>query len=85
MLLDSVSHVMGFNAFDQADTLLTQPLLIIAGSEAGSLWQSVELDEKAAGPHKFVVLDGKTHVSLYDGVGQDRAVAELVPFFANNL
>ncbi|NTW41950.1 MAG: alpha/beta hydrolase, partial [Cellulomonadaceae bacterium] len=62
LLLTSVNHVIGFNAFSEASTLLTQPLLIVAGSEAGSLWQSVLLDELAAGPHEFIVLDGETHV-----------------------
>ena len=85
LLLSSATDVIGFHAFDQADTLLTQPLLIVAGSDAGSLWQSVNLDEKAAGPHEFVVLDGETHVSLYDGAGQDKALEKVIPFFAANL
>ena len=32
-----------FTGFDRIDTLLTQPLLVVAGSDAGSLWHSQEL------------------------------------------
>jgi fermentation-respiration switch protein FrsA (DUF1100 family) len=85
MLLSGASQVIGFDAFSEADTLLTQPLLIVAGSEAGSLWQSENLDAKAAGPHTLVVIPDETHTSLYDGEGQDKAYAQLVSFFARSL
>ena len=85
MLIDSVPQVMGFSAYGQADTLLTQPLLIVAGSEAGSKWHSDNLDRTAVGPHTYVVLDGETHCSLYDGLGQQKALAELIPFYGAQL
>ena len=50
MLTTSLSYLVSFTGFDQVDTLLTQPLMIVAGSEAGSLWHSQELNSKAAGP-----------------------------------
>ena len=31
---------MSFAGFDQVETLLTQPILMVAGSEAGSLWHA---------------------------------------------
>ena len=86
MLLTSAAHAISFDGFGGADTLLTQPLLMIAGSEAGSLWQSQELVAKAAGAKELFVVDGATHMTLYDGpahVGQ--AVAKLSTFFADNL
>ena len=49
MLLTSLAHLASFTGFDQVETLLTQPLLVVAGSEAGSLWHSQELHAKAAG------------------------------------
>lgn len=47
-LFSSFDKIMAFSAFEQISTLLTQPLLLIAGSKAGSLWQS----EKPMNWHK---------------------------------
>jgi uncharacterized protein len=85
MLLTSVSHMVSFTGFDRVDTLLTQPLMIIAGSAAGSLWHSQELHAKAAGPKELVVIDGATHMDLYDGEGVGLAMARLSPFFKRTL
>ena len=54
MLFTSASCMVAFTGFDQVETLLTQPLMVIAGSEAGSLWHSKELHAKAAGPKRAV-------------------------------
>lgn len=85
MLLTSASYMVSFTGFDHVDTLLTQPLLIVAGSEAGSLWHSQELYAKAAGPKELVIVDGATHMDLYDGKGADVAASKLSPFFKKNL
>ncbi len=85
MLLTSVSYMVSFTGFDRVDTLLTQPLLIVAGSEAGSLWHSRELHAKAAGPKELALIDRATHMDLYDGKGADRALTKLAPFFKNSL
>jgi hypothetical protein len=63
-----VSYGILFDGFGQADKLLTQPLLLVAGSEAGSLWHSQELIEKAASKNKeLFIIKGATHMDLYDG------------------
>ena len=85
LLLTSLSAMVSFTGFDQVETLLTQPLLVVAGSEAGSLWHSVELHAKAAGLKELVVIAGATHMDLYDGEGSDRAMSKLAPFFTANL
>ena len=85
MLLTSLIHLVSFTGFDQVDTLLTQPLLIVAGSEAGSLWHSQELHAKAPGPKELFIVDGATHMDLYDGEGVGRAMSKLAPFFKTNL
>ncbi|MCW2370056.1 alpha/beta hydrolase [Sphingobium sp. B11D3D] len=86
MLMTSVSTLASFTGFEGADTFITQPLLMIAGSEAGSLWHSRELIAKAASKHKeLVVLPGVTHMDLYDGAGADTAAAKLAPFFKSKL
>ncbi|MBF6949297.1 alpha/beta hydrolase, partial [Acinetobacter baumannii] len=70
MLMTSLSAMMAFTGFDRVD-LLTQPLMIIAGSEAGSLWHSEELYKKATGDKELFIIDGATHMDLYDGKGAE--------------
>jgi hypothetical protein len=85
MLLTGLSYFVSFSAFDRVDTLLTQPLMVVAGSDAGSLWHSEELYAKAAGPKELFVIDGATHMDLYDGEGVGVAMDKLSPFFKANL
>lgn len=80
MLMTSLSALASFTGFDRVD-LLTQPLLIVAGSEAGSLWHSQELHAKAVGPKELFIVKGATHMDLYDGKGVDTAMSKLSPFF----
>ncbi len=85
MLFTSVDKIFGFTAFDQVDTLLTQPLLVIAGSAAGSLWHSQELHAKAKSEKELFIIDGATHMDLYAGEHVQPAVKKLSPFFKRNL
>jgi uncharacterized protein len=72
--------------FDRIEAPLTQPLLIVAGTEAGSLWHSQMLYEKAASTAKeLVLLEGETHCSLYNGESSLKAMARVGPFFTANL
>ncbi|NWA63197.1 alpha/beta hydrolase [Pantoea sp. B9002] len=82
LLMTSLSYMASFTGFDMADTMLTQPLVIIAGSKAGSLWHSTELYDKAASADKkLIIVEGATHMDLYDGKGVDTAMTSLAPFF----
>ncbi|WP_201799578.1 alpha/beta hydrolase [Sinorhizobium meliloti] len=86
MLMTSVSTLASFTGFEGAETFITQPLLMIAGSEAGSLWHSEELNARAASAEKeLFVVDGATHMDLYDGAGATLAAKKLAPFFQRNL
>lgn len=85
LLLTSLSAMVSFTGFDRIETLLTQPLMVVAGSEAGSLWHSHELHAKAAGPKRIAIVEGATHMDLYDGAGSDRAMSHLSPFFKQTL
>jgi fermentation-respiration switch protein FrsA (DUF1100 family) len=59
---------------------------MIAGSEAGSLWHSRELNAKAASTQKeLFIIAGSTHMDLYDGKGATVAARKLAPFFKSNL
>lgn len=84
MLMTSLSALVSFTGFDRVD-LLTQPLMIVAGSKAGSLWHSQELHAKAAGPKELIIIDGATHMDLYDGEGANIVMKKLSPFFARTL
>ncbi|WP_031073989.1 alpha/beta hydrolase [Streptomyces sp. NRRL WC-3742] len=82
----SIPRILAFDAFHLVEDLLTQPLLMVAGSDAGSLWHSTELHAKARGPKKLVIVEGGTHMDFYDVPKYvDQAVREAVPFFNDNL
>ncbi|MFE3171895.1 alpha/beta hydrolase [Amycolatopsis sp. NPDC059090] len=82
----SVSRIFTFDAFHMVEDLLQQPLLVVAGSDAGSLWMSAELYGRARSPKKLVVVEGGAHMDFYDVPKYvDRAVTEAVPFFRENL
>lgn len=82
----SVSRIFTFDAFHMVEDLLTQPILIVAGSEAGSLWMSTELHGRARGPKKLQVVEGSSHMDFYDVPKYvDRAVAEATPFFKEHV
>lgn len=85
MLLTSMSSMVAFTGFDRIDTLLTQPLMVVAGTKAGSLWHSQELHARAAGPRELFLVDGATHMDLYDGPGAAVAASKLIPFFQRTL
>lgn len=56
----------------------------MAGSEAGSLWHSQELHAKAPGPKELFIIEGATHMDLYD-YKVDVVMAKLTPFFMQQL
>ncbi|BCJ38618.1 hypothetical protein Athai_61210 [Actinocatenispora thailandica] len=87
MTTRSLSQIITYDAFHKAEAFLTQPLLLIAGSAAGSKWMSDDLYKRAASRNKsFHVVEGANHMSLYDGKKEvAEAVGELGPFFTSHL
>ncbi len=86
MLMTSVSTLASFTGFEGAETFITQPILMVAGSEAGSLWHSQELNDRVASKDKeLFIVEGATHMDLYDGDGATLAARKLGPFFQSNL
>ncbi|WYB31331.1 alpha/beta hydrolase [Streptomyces sp. SM1P] len=82
----SVSRIFTFDAFHMVEDLLTQPVLVVAGSDAGSLWMSTELHGRARGPKKLRIVEGGTHMDFYDVPKYvDQAIAEAAPFFTEHL
>ncbi|MFB8041945.1 alpha/beta hydrolase [Streptomyces hydrogenans] len=82
----SVSRIFTFDAFHMVEDLLTQPLLVVAGSEAGSLWMSTELHGRARSPKKLTLIEGGTHMDFYDIPKYvDQAISAATPFFTEHL
>lgn len=62
----SFDRIIEFTVFDLVDKLLTQPVLFIAGSEAGTLWQSENAYERALEPKDIHIVEGANHFDMYD-------------------
>lgn len=83
----SLSQIITYDAFHKAEAFLTQPLLTIAGSNAGSKWMSDDLMARAASADKQMhIVDGANHMVLYDGEAEiAEAISALAPFFTRTL
>ncbi len=87
MTTRSLDQIIPYDAYHKAEAFLTQPLMVVAGSEAGSKWMSDDLFARAASTDKqFHVVEGSNHMQLYDGEPQIAdAVGALAPFFKDKL
>lgn len=83
----SLAQLVTYDAFNNVELFLTQPLLVIAGSDAGTRWISEDLHRRAASQDKdLLIVEGGTHIGLYDLpdlVGA--AMARLAPFYQKHL
>ncbi|MDM1293403.1 alpha/beta hydrolase [Sphingobacterium sp. N143] len=79
-----------WDAFSNAETLLTQPLLIVIGDKPGGFGayrDGQEIYGRAASKKKeLVVVEGWSHYDLYDKPEPvQQALKRVVPFFQENL
>jgi fermentation-respiration switch protein FrsA (DUF1100 family) len=82
-LLSGMDRMYAFSAFDQIPELLTQPMLVIAGSKADTKIFSDQAYELSNGPKELFVVDGASHIALYDVPEyMDQAITKMVDFFA---
>jgi fermentation-respiration switch protein FrsA (DUF1100 family) len=82
-LLTSMDRMYAFSAFDQIPELLTQPMLLIAGSKADTKVFSDQAHELSNGPKELFVVEGATHIAMYDMPEYvDQAINKMVKFFA---
>ena len=85
-VFSSLPLQMAFFPFEQLDTISPRPLLVIAGSKADTLFWSQEVRKKAKEPKELFVVDGATHIDLYDRPQfVTPAVAKLTAFFSQHL
>lgn len=87
MTARSLPQIITYDAYHKAEAFLTQPLQIVAGSQAGSKWMSDDLLARAASNDKHLhMIDGANHMSLYDKQPYvDEAVSVLAGFFHSRL
>ena len=89
-LMAFTGAAMGWDAFTNAEVLLTQPLMVVIGDKPGGFGayrDGWEIYSRAASENKqIIVAEGWSHYDLYDQpepVGI--ALAKVVPFFKDNL
>lgn len=85
-VFSSLPQQMAFFPFEQLDTISPRPLLVIAGSKADTLFWSQQVYQKAREPKELFVVEGATHIDLYDRPQFVMpAVAKLKEFFGRHL
>lgn len=73
---------LAFNSFALIPDYLTQPLLVIVGSKAGSRWMGEKAVELSTHEKELFVVEGASHVSLYDiPEHMEQSVGKLDAFF----
>ncbi len=83
----SLAQLVTFDAFNNVELFLTQPLQIVAGAEAGTRWISEDLHRRAASRDKdLLIVAGGTHMAMYDQPAMvDAAMDRLAPFYEKHL
>jgi len=85
-VFSSLPLQMAFFPFDQLDTIAPRPVLVIAGSKADTLFWSEEVYKKAKEPKELHIVEGATHMDMYDRPQfVTPAVAKLTAFFGSHL
>ncbi|MGX9885522.1 alpha/beta hydrolase [Streptomyces sp. NPDC002276] len=84
--LSSLSQQMAFFPFEGIELISPRPLLLIAGSEADTLYMSQGAIERAQEPKELFVVDGASHIDLYWNPKYVPQVADrLTAFFGKHL
>ncbi len=85
--LRSLNQIITYDAYHMAEVYLTQPMQIVAGSQAGSKWMSDDLYDRASSQDKrYHIVEGANHMDLYDGKAYvAEAISVLAPFFEETL
>ncbi|SEA06851.1 hypothetical protein SAMN05192529_107116 [Arachidicoccus rhizosphaerae] len=82
----SVELIATFDAFAFIRQITPRPLLMISGSEAATLWMTKDAFEKAAQPKEIMIIDGASHMALYDNLNYvTQAVNKTSDFFKSAL
>ena len=86
MALQSLDRLAAFDAFQYLDTVSPRPILLIVGSKADTIYFSEDAYKRAKEPKELYVIEGATHVDLYDKPEfVPQVVDKLTEFFNKNL
>ncbi|KAF9095537.1 hypothetical protein BGX27_001257 [Mortierella sp. AM989] len=80
----SYDQLAVYDSFAFADQIAPRPLLLIAGSKADTLPYSEKAYKQASEPKELHLIDGSTHIDLYDR-HLPKALPKLVEFFKQKL
>ncbi|WP_316848872.1 alpha/beta hydrolase [Pedobacter agri] len=82
----SFDKMIAANGVANVKTLLKQPIILIAGSDAGTKWQSDNIYREVQGIKQLEIIENANHFDLYDQLEYVlQAEEKLVAFFANHL
>ena len=89
-LFSHQAAAVGWDAYDRAEVLLTQPLMVVVGDKIGAFGayrDGCEIIGRACSEKKeLVVVEGYSHYDLYDKPEPvKRALDKLIPFYKENL
>lgn len=81
-----LANRMTFDAYEFIPEYLDRPLLVINGSEAGSLWQSQRAYELSNGPKELWIVEGAGHFNFYNNPECIQStVKKIGEFFKGNM
>lgn len=85
-LLRSVEDIVEYSSYEHVDMISPRPLLMIAGTKADTRYFSEMAIEKAKKPRELFLVEGATHVDMYDKEQYvDPAVEKLSNFYKQYL
>ena len=85
-MYSSLPQQIAFFPFEQLDTISPRPLLVIAGSKADTRFWSEDVMEKAKDPKELYIVEGATHIDMYDRPQfVTPAISKLADFFGRYL
>lgn len=86
MAVQSLDRLAAFDAFQYIDTVAPRPVLLIVGSLADTKFYSEDAYQRAKEPKELYVIEGATHVDLYDKPEfVPQVVEKLTEFFDKNI
>ncbi len=65
-VVGGIDKIMAYDSYAHVDMIAPRPLLMIAGTQADTKYFSEQAYAKAKEPRELYLIDGATHIDLYD-------------------